>query len=40
MDKTVIAMLGYEIALQGVKFWDLMEEQAEACQEVLAKVGA
>lgn len=32
-------MLGYETALQ-VDSWDLMEEQAEAHQEVLAKVGA
>lgn len=33
-------MLGYETALQEVDSWDLMEEQAEAHQEVLAKVGA
>lgn len=33
-------MLGYETALQEVSFQDLMEKQAEACQEVLAKLGA
>lgn len=33
-------MLGYDTALQEVNFWDLMEKQAEAGQEVLAKEGA